>query len=290
MSILSTFTDVYHMKEDNLIIDCKVRGNPRPKITWTKDDIPVVLDERTQQCETSEGVCELVINEPKPTDSGVYECTATNKVDSVSMKHNVVVTSALLNRRDSTLSSAKNVSGGGVIGTDGITVESESLSTRGKPAKPEKVEEYTRRHLPPSAEDIAALTKNKLSFVTHLTNRVFTVGAKAKLACVVEGNDPMVKWFRVKGEEEIPIVYGPKYKNQSRDGICGIQILNCTAEDSGDYKLVVRNADCVITSTCKLDVYAPNTSADSSPTFTRNLKRKLFISYLFTIPIFNICF
>lgn len=275
-------TDVYHMKENNLIIDCKVRGNPRPKITWTKDNVPIEIDERTQQCETSEGVCELIINDPKPTDSGVYECTATNKVDSVALNHTVVITSALLNRRDSTLSSAKNVSGGGVIGTDGITEGLQSLSTRDKPAQPEKVfEEYTRRHLPPSAEEVAALTKNKLSFVTHLTNRVFQAGTKAKLACVVEGPDPMIKWFRVKGEEEIPIVYNAKYKNQSRDGICGIQILNCTAEDNGEYKLVVRNADCVITSSCKLDIVTPNTSADSSPTFTRNLKRKLFISLMF---------
>lgn len=267
-------TDVYHTKDNDLIIDCKVRGNPRPTIAWTKDNVPVVFDERTQQVENNEGQCELVINDPKPSDSGTYVCTATNKLGSQTQEHKVVFTpsSVPMSRRESGLSSAKNESGGGATATEGTTDDSTPRPPSGRQAtKPEEpAEEYVRRHLPPTAEEILAATKNKLSFVTHLTNRVFPAGSRVKLACVVQGPEPNPRWLK----EENPISFGARFKNASRDGICGLEILNVTPEDSGTYTLIVRNSDCNITSSCSLNVYETSSTADFAPTFTRNLKRK----------------
>ena len=35
--------------QERVILDCSVRGDPPPKITWTKNGREVILDDRVQQ-------------------------------------------------------------------------------------------------------------------------------------------------------------------------------------------------------------------------------------------------
>lgn len=58
-------------------------------------------------------------------------------------------------------------------------------SGRGKGDPPP--EETSRRYTVPTMEELLKAARSKLSFVTHLTNRVFAEGSKVKLSCVVQG-------------------------------------------------------------------------------------------------------
>ncbi|RZF39037.1 hypothetical protein LSTR_LSTR016449, partial [Laodelphax striatellus] len=79
-----TFTrriqDKYDYRADELTLECKVQGQPRPTITWKKDDKSLPARGRYQQCESIDGTCRLVISGPEPQDSGVYTCHAENAV------------------------------------------------------------------------------------------------------------------------------------------------------------------------------------------------------------------
>lgn len=146
---------------------------------------------------------------------------------------------------------------------------------RGKP-KEEPVSSGSSRRCLPSAEELQKAAKSKLSLVTHLTNRVFAVGGKIKLTCVVQGPDPNVKWFK----NEQPLTYSPRVRNMSRDGLCVLEINPCNLEDGGDYTLVVRNTESDVTTQCRIQVYDPQGSADLVPTFTRSLKGALFKAFI----------
>lgn len=71
------------------MLSCRVRANPLPLIEWTKDDLPVPLNERIQQTESYEGLCELYISRPTSEDNGVYGCCATNNVGCIEQEHAV---------------------------------------------------------------------------------------------------------------------------------------------------------------------------------------------------------
>lgn len=61
---------------------CSVRGNPRPKISWSKNQ--VLLDENPKyRVLTNEGICTLEIRKPCAFDGGVYTCQATNALGEV---------------------------------------------------------------------------------------------------------------------------------------------------------------------------------------------------------------
>lgn len=252
---------MYHIVQDHLIIDCKVSGNPRPTILWQKNDEPIEFDARIQQVERGDGVCELIINRPIPTDNATYSCIATNALGEQTATH-------LVDFQPPPNSSAHSRFETG-------TEESESKAAedaeKAKKAKEEPAS-YTRRYVQ-SPEDILKAALNKLSFVTHLTNRVFPVGSKIKLTCVIQGPDPNVKWFK----NENPVVYGSRIRNMSRESFVVLEIAHCTLEDAGEYNCIIRNTECVISTACKLQVYDPLESGtgDLSPTFTRSLKGQL---------------
>lgn len=181
------FLDVYHAKEKDLIIDCKVRANPRPVVTWQKDNLPIELDERMQQIEHLDGTCELIIHQPTVKDSGNYTCTATNSIGSQSTSHQVEYTphpSLPGSRRDSGMSESA---------PEKSDDKKDEPSAKGKGAKKlppsSNVESSggSRRQAAPTIEELLKASRAKLSFVTHLNNRVFPEGSKVKLSCVVQG-------------------------------------------------------------------------------------------------------
>lgn len=261
------FSDVYHGAENDLIIDCKVRGNPRPIITWLKDQLPIEFDERTQQVEHLEGVCELIINKPTVKDSGTYSCSATNSIGSQKVSHSVefqVPAPQSVSRRDSGMDPEKKDN----AESDAEKGDAKS-GGKGKGKKlPPKEETSSRRAPAPTIEELLKASRNKLSFVTHLTNRVFPEGTKIKLSCVVQGPDPNVRWLR----DDQPVVYSPRIKNLSKDGLCVLEIGTCNLDDSGIYTCIVRNQESDISCVCNLQIYETKQTADLTPTFTRSLK------------------
>ncbi|OWR50433.1 Stretchin-Mlck isoform A [Danaus plexippus plexippus] len=88
-----TFTrsirEVYHSFENELVLECRIRGQPLPSITWYKNDKPITLSERYQAHYLADGVCRLTINCPTQEDSGKYTCHAESSIWSDEISHNV---------------------------------------------------------------------------------------------------------------------------------------------------------------------------------------------------------
>nr|XP_055045679.1 myosin-binding protein C, slow-type isoform X1 [Misgurnus anguillicaudatus] len=61
----------------NASLNCSVRANPRPKVTWMKNRI-IILDDPRYRMFANQGVCTLEIRKPGPFDGGVYACRAVN--------------------------------------------------------------------------------------------------------------------------------------------------------------------------------------------------------------------
>ncbi|XP_057334928.1 titin-like isoform X2 [Microplitis mediator] len=77
-----TFTrsikDTYLRDENTLVLECRVRGQPTPAITWLKDGQLLEISDRYQQCDLADGICRLKIFHPDFYDSGLYTCRAEN--------------------------------------------------------------------------------------------------------------------------------------------------------------------------------------------------------------------
>ncbi|XP_033247038.1 titin isoform X8 [Drosophila miranda] len=89
----STFTqpirDTYSLNENELVLDCRVRGQPRPDITWMKGNEILSSDEKYQLTDQADGYAKLVIVSPTEKDSGVYSCVARNEGAENKMSHQV---------------------------------------------------------------------------------------------------------------------------------------------------------------------------------------------------------
>lgn len=56
---------------------CSVRGTPKPKIVWMKNQMEIREDPKFRSL-VNQGVCSLEIRKPCPFDGGVYTCKAIN--------------------------------------------------------------------------------------------------------------------------------------------------------------------------------------------------------------------
>uniref|UniRef100_A0A1B0BT08 Ig-like domain-containing protein n=1 Tax=Glossina palpalis gambiensis TaxID=67801 RepID=A0A1B0BT08_9MUSC len=251
--------DVYHSSQNDLVLDTKVRGNPRPSITWLKDRVPVVLDGRIVQIEHLDGICELIINKPTPSDNGTYICVAQNKLGTQEAQHSVVVDVVQTSRRSSTQSA----------------IMSDSSDSKSKGERPSKVPKgkkkedegeavaYERRSKMPEVNP-----KQQLYFNAIVSNRYVTEGSKVKLQAVVMGPNPAMKWMK----DDQNVTYGPRIRNMSRDCLASLEFVKALPEDSGLYTLVAQNEFCKISTSAKLLVYSTNVSAEVEPVFTRPLR------------------
>jgi Immunoglobulin I-set domain len=68
-----------------LTLQCSVKGDPDPQITWSKNGKKISSSEIID-LKYKSGVATLKINEVFPEDEGEYTCTATNSVGSTDSK------------------------------------------------------------------------------------------------------------------------------------------------------------------------------------------------------------
>ncbi|XP_058045558.1 myosin-binding protein C, slow-type isoform X3 [Ahaetulla prasina] len=71
--------NTYAISGYNATLNCSVRGNPKPKITWMKNKIIIMNDPRYRMF-GNQGVCTLEIRKPSPYDGGTYTCKAVNSL------------------------------------------------------------------------------------------------------------------------------------------------------------------------------------------------------------------
>lgn len=68
----------------------------------------------------------------------------------------------------------------------------------------------------------------------------------------------------------------PRVRAEVRDGLITLNIQNATIEDSGVYRILVRNQFSEITSSCTVTVYEAIKSTATAPIFTSSIKGRNF--------------
>lgn len=87
--LIFCLSDTYHVADDELILECRIRGHPIPTIMWMKDAIVLASDSRYSMNYLADGVCRLIINHPNKSDAGKYTCKAENSIWSDQIYHDV---------------------------------------------------------------------------------------------------------------------------------------------------------------------------------------------------------
>lgn len=83
-------TDNYNLQSNELVLECRVRGEPRPTISWTRDNNFIDSNDKYQQIDHPDGLCRLIVYNPDEKDSGLYVCKADNSAGSDKTSHNVI--------------------------------------------------------------------------------------------------------------------------------------------------------------------------------------------------------
>lgn len=77
------------MHKDELTLECRVRGQPKPHICWMKDGEYIIPGDHYEQYDQNDGTCRLVVCHPTEEDGGTYTCEAECNGCSDSISHNV---------------------------------------------------------------------------------------------------------------------------------------------------------------------------------------------------------
>ncbi|XDV53751.1 hypothetical protein PO909_022179 [Leuciscus waleckii] len=65
-------------------LHCKVAGHPRPNIRWLKNDAPVVQEQGRISIRKTDAGSKLRIQDLDTTDTGYYQCVASNSIKVIS--------------------------------------------------------------------------------------------------------------------------------------------------------------------------------------------------------------
>lgn len=83
--------DTYNRTLNALTLNCVIRGEPRPKVLWSKDGLPCKKGEKYEITRLINGTCELIVNNVTQRDMGRYICKAENRAGKRDSQHTVNV-------------------------------------------------------------------------------------------------------------------------------------------------------------------------------------------------------
>lgn len=81
-----TFSDTYRHSDNELLLECRVRGNPTPIVSWLKDG-SILQGDRYRQSYLDDGIYRLEIAAPNFSDNGRYTCRAMNDLRTEEISH-----------------------------------------------------------------------------------------------------------------------------------------------------------------------------------------------------------
>lgn len=269
-----TFTrslkDAYHSNLNELSLSCHVRGAPTPTITWVKDGVTVEPSDKYQLIENDDGTCELIVSDVTNQDNGKYVCKAESRAGAAEIVHLVHVPAG--SKRNS-IPSPRKVS----VAEKPATPANDSK----RASQSSSSGNYERRHGPVAPVD----PKTQLFFVAFLTDRTIGEGGKTKLSCYVQGPEPNVKWYK----DENPVVFGPRCRAEMRDGLCSLTLNHLNKDDTGDYRVWIRNQYSEVSSTCHLTVYESIKEEGEGPCFTHSIKGAVCSTFLSVVISMSVC-
>lgn len=77
-------SNITHWQGQTATLHCRVTGNPRPTIRWLKNDAPVVQEQGRVSIRRTEAGSKLRIQDLDTTDTGYYQCIASNTLKVIS--------------------------------------------------------------------------------------------------------------------------------------------------------------------------------------------------------------
>lgn len=246
-----------------LILDCLVRGTPKPEITWYKNNIEVLADrqERYEVKQDDEGNCTFTITNPiRHADRGRYEVKAKNCAGEdacylrvwIPEKENVYDDAADKSeyRRTQKMYKSRHVK---------ERDEDEWTTELYHSKRLDQQKEYNHRY--------------KLNWLTRICPQTLPQGSTLKLTAFIDGKYPQFEWYH----NDIPLVHGRKYRQiVTRNGKGCMIINNVQPKDSGHYKLIVKNYANSIECDANINVYAFEHKDFEPPLFTNLLSGKSF--------------
>lgn len=73
-----------HFQGQTATLHCRVRGNPRPSIQWLKNDAPLLQEQGRISIRRTDAGSKLRIQDLDTTDTGYYQCRASNVLKLIS--------------------------------------------------------------------------------------------------------------------------------------------------------------------------------------------------------------
>lgn len=90
--ILKAYGNEQYKENDTIVLKALIAGYPSPKISWFKNNQPIVMSARhTTQYEDSRKICTLRIANAKIEDSGIYSLLIENPYGSDNCSANIQV-------------------------------------------------------------------------------------------------------------------------------------------------------------------------------------------------------
>jgi hypothetical protein len=243
-----------------LVIEIHVEGNPIPKIKIFKDnDKAIIPNYRTDIFFNGTNVYRLLLNEPAPSDSGVYSCIAENVHGQYHSTHLV----SFMGKRNCTLWPGMQ------------HAHKKVLTEEDKEALRIANMERSRRRSDADKLEMSDRVKSKLQFTARLANRIAIESETVVLFCSVQGLEPITfEWFK----DDVALNWGQQINNQNRNKIGKITIANVSKADAGVYECKVRNKRGSVTTTAYLKVMETPKSDYVLPRFTKAVEGEIIIA------------
>lgn len=83
LTFLEPVNNITVVQGQTAILHCKVAGNPSPNVRWLKNDAPVVQEPRRIIIRKTDYGSRLRIQDLDTTDTGYYQCVASNGMKTI---------------------------------------------------------------------------------------------------------------------------------------------------------------------------------------------------------------
>ncbi|KRF80272.1 uncharacterized protein Dvir_GJ20095, isoform D [Drosophila virilis] len=240
--------DAYHSQENRLVLECKVSGSPKPHISWQRDNTLLPLETaKYEYAEHSDGIKQLSITSFGSEDTGLYTCYAESENGQMKISKFVQASDYVRERAVDKKS------------TDHLTQDIK---------RPESSQIATGENAAAAAKAKAREAKLRLNLETSLKTMTISSGNKAQLICYVTGFIEDVHWLR----NDERITKDARHKIYNINGAISLEIYDARAEDSGNYRCVVKNSRQTVESSGQLTVL-DETSGQLPQSFLEGIKK-----------------
>ncbi|KAK6029446.1 immunoglobulin I-set domain protein [Ostertagia ostertagi] len=233
-------------EKQQAVLRCKVKGEPRPKIKWTKEGKEVEMSARIKSEFKEDGTLTLTVDNVTQQDAGEY--TGSRRRDSCARRK-------LSGKPKPTVKWYKN--GENIKPTDRFVIDSLDDGTQRLTVKDTTMSDMGTKK-PQEAP----------SFTKTLVEVAVVEGETATYECKVAGHpQPEIKWF--KDKEEIAATDEHFIQTKEADGTARLVIKSTKVKDSGEIRCEARNPAVTARTDAPLTVSLPE--EEIAPEFAQEL-------------------